>query len=276
MPKSGTSHLYRVISSHPYAAPLKDDEKEYCQRGQPQWYATDVEERVKERVIKGDKGRGHVVNGCHNVTEVIMQYKERAISTGTKFITLLRSPASLCYSSYHFWSLPDENSHIWDWSSRNYTRSPEHFDEVIRALKSKEDFCGFLHQPCYGHDDGEGNFVFSAAYTRELIEAFGRDNIMFYKMEDLSDVEKLVSSLEAFTGLYRSGFSTTILNEVTNTGDNRGPTIATNASDHKGKTGYDHSGYKDMLEDTRRYINDKWRETCKHWREDLHVDYDDC
>jgi hypothetical protein len=201
----GTSQLYRMLASHAQARPL-DAEKDFCasnwkyNRTHQEWI-----ELTAERCDNETQGRGRaIVNGCLNLPETISHLASDTASPRrrAKFLYVLRDPADLLWSSWHYWK--DANDHPNTASKvggranggEHWYRSATYFDELIRSRH-------LLRNSILPRNFTKYLLV---QYLLEISRLVGPENLLILKTEDLSN-RKQLDRIANFTGLGVDGFA---------------------------------------------------------------------
>ena len=126
-PKAGTSHLYRIIASHPeveHFGPVK----EFCM---PKNASLEVMFNFCKRVA-GDR-RKKTVNGCFRQAEVSRWWLYLR-QPRTKVIFIFRDPAAWLWAAFNFWFIQDFDAPASpqpNWAGSNQYRASELFHEGI-------------------------------------------------------------------------------------------------------------------------------------------------
>ena len=261
-PKAGTSHLYRIIASHPeveHFGPVK----EFCM---PENASLEVMFNFCKRVA-GDR-RKKTVNGCFRQAEVSRWWLYLR-QPRTKVIFIFRDPAAWLWAAFNFWFIqgfdappsPQPN-----WAGSNQYRTSELFHEGI-VSGSRTSLGLFLNEFRYQ----------SVVNPRQWIAMLGRNSLLLIKSEDMSPADpsrlgSLMDQISAFIGLTKDGFNKSIMGSRTNCGDMKGDTRVCHASSGT----YQISGKQEMLPHTRDIIYLQFLEECNIWSKEFDVHYPAC
>lgn len=300
-PKAGTSQLYSILTNRPDTVRFNIPNKEFCsgtlkssttneeiQKYLFDWHGKVFEDN-KDRMIKTTPQQQLLsVNGCIWVEDAVLRHlylntadnnhKSRSSNKNRKVVVLFRDPADWMWASWNFWTDPNldaiENAPgMWTQPSSNY-RSPELFHEILSAgTQTTKQFPRRL-------------VLFrqlSVAGVQKLWTAFGRDNVLMLKSEDMrpevvNATGGFLDRLSEFTGLDKSLYNNTTIFRYSNCNDAKG--ADSSCGNNSGKSGsssaYAIAGGRDMLPETRRLVYLYFWEECKIWSKEFGVHYPDC
>lgn len=302
LPKSGTSQLYFVLTSHPKMRAFHS-QPEFCfnigdhavnaaiqhlkppgivdQRGLPLEMRTanfvnespDVSSLPQMddwKFLNHNETEGNLtVNKCLSPHKFFLQ--RQYLQAQGKVIVLLRDPADLLWASWNYWSRPSDmvrgDQNGWT-SSTNQYRSPELFHELLLSV----DRFGPAHELL--------TFVrtINMGPLRVLAETVDPSDVLVLKTEDLNpenvETSGLVDTLAKFLGVPKEGFNTSILHSYTNCGDDKGIKLCSGGKG--GTSAYEITGNRPMLEKSRELVYLHFAEECKMWKEKFGVSYDGC
>ena len=260
--KAGTSHLYRIIASHPEVERFAV-RKELCM---PKNASLEVMFNFCKRFVRDHRKK--TVNGCFRSDEV-SRWWFYLRQPRTKVIFIFRDPAAWLWAAFNFWFIegfdappsPQPN-----WAGSNQYRTAEMFHEGI-VSGSRTGLGLFLNEFRYK----------SVVNPRQWIAMLGRNNLLFVKSEDMSLADpsrqgSLMDQISAFIGLTQDGFNKSIMGARTNCGDMKGDTKECNASSGT----YQISGKREMLPHTKDIIYLQFLEECNIWSQEFDVHYPAC
>jgi hypothetical protein len=312
-PKTGTSHLYKILASHTRAVPIFK-RKEFCMDhghfmdyvgGRPQQITpaalTDLQKKLwrYHRNVHVKRQNATLtaaavstkkvvsINACLQPSEVEYHAAYVPLPQDAKFIFMFRDPADWLWASWNFWidkamDLPRPLPQQHDWASPGvHYRSPELFHELILSqgkLKSAGNRFQTMRE-------------MTVLDPRRIMYLVGKQNVLFLKNEDLQPhrIQKEVEGgsggflhkLAEFTGLEESQFNDTVLVSRSNCNNQKGyeetcndTTIASSSS----TTGaaYEITHRRGMLDRTRHLIYLQFHEECNVWTEEFGIVYRDC
>jgi hypothetical protein len=305
--KTGTSQLYKILTSHAGTVPFAA-KKEHCMQGAQHisWdvprevkAATDEDKRTVQAnlyeyheksaainaALHGNTGtsKGHwnshshlqSVNGCLNLHDLWL-HLHYIPPTNAKFFLLLRDPADWLWAGFNFWvgDLDIRFAHtqkdkLWA-SAKSEYRSPELFHELIVS----------------GHATTSGSNLLeklrrqTVTAGRRIVDLVGRENVLFLRNEDMlpeniDQTDGMLDQIANFTGLERSKFTGPVLHTMMNCNDNKGFS-KTCQDDVSSRGAYAIAGDRHMLEKTRAFIYLHYQEECQIWAKEFGVVYPDC
>ena len=263
-PKAGTSHLYRIIASHPEVERFAAV-KEFCL---PRNASLEVMFTYSKRLARDRGNRKKTLNGCFRSPEVSRWWLYLR-QPQTKVIFIFRDPAAWLWAAFNFWFIDGFDappSPRPDWAGPNQHRTSELFHEGI-VSGSKTGLGQFLND--FRH--------MSVVNPRQWIAMLGRDNLLFIKSEDMSPADpsrlgSLTDQISAFIGLTKDGFNKSILGARTNCGDMKGD----RQECHAASGTYQISGKREMLPHTKDIIYLQFLEECNIWSKEFDVHYPAC
>jgi len=274
-PKTGTSHMYRILEGHARIASA-NMYKEFC------YCCPDEIQRKSFARIHAYRKQLYIrrlelndtskltVNGCiYGSPNVEVNYRYIP-PRGEKFIVLYRDPADWLWAAWNFWVDPlvDNATSTFDWANAQHNyRSPELFHEIVASNGKLRIF----------------NNLFSRLQTAtwdgmRTIELVGRSNVLFVRNEDIepSTIESsgTLERLSTFLSIKISEFGSQTLSERTNCNNVKGEKAICNNNSKSGL--YDVSGKQPMLDKTRRLIYAFCQSACIMWYEKFDLDYPHC
>eukprot|EP00440_Ansanella_granifera_P060521 gb/GFBE01065597.1/.p1 GENE.gb/GFBE01065597.1/~~gb/GFBE01065597.1/.p1 ORF type:complete len:411 (+),score=14.10 gb/GFBE01065597.1/:1-1233(+) len=306
--KCGTTQLYALVSSHPDVFSLR---KELCPgemigfrvsetsitraMGEMFQMATSladnfthltIDQRCRStgldptwcsRFVAGARpaASGHArifFQSCINPRDSI-RIQQAAPVLGAKVVYSIRDPASLLWASYNFWSNAGDTNFVQTelhgkWTQSDTYRSPEHFHEWIKSSGRLAD----SPHPGWYSWIGPG-------MMHLLQDVFGHANCFFFRAEDLSN-EHTLTRLFDFMGLQLNKVPDTVKHARANTGTHlatRGIGVNSSVEDvGADQAGYEVSGFRPMLCDSRQLIYNMSREGCSELKTAFSIDYPDC
>ena len=301
LPKAGTSHFYKILSTHKQATVFDPKTKEQCVRrlrdDAPLFQNWDQQEpntsdqvsqrqnivqqglhsfhlaHHRRRQSKSANDKRLTVNGCIYYEDVELSWYYLRPPPSKKYFFLFRDPADWLWASFNFWqdSALDpgdfEGRGFWV-NEKDHYRSPELFHEFVAS----------------GDKTTMGRHLlevrkWTVEYPRRLKHMVGEPSSLFLRNEDLlpSNVNAkggVLDQVSAFTGLDRNGFNANITGHLTNCNAHKGSKAACQDSQHSGA--YAITGHRDMLPETRRLIYLQFWEECKIWKNEFGIEYPDC
>ena len=270
-PKCGTSFIFSVLAQHPWT--IKTRRKELCLGGikSESWaqfisyFASPTELGTYKLSLSGCLHLGALTEAA-----AALQIRK------TKYIFTVRNAADMLWAAYNYWCIigVDEICSPGQRTTLSSRRSPEHFHEMI--INGKPMGGGI---PLTPHGDCFMPFL------KRAIEAFGHDNIIVIKVEDLSPLttrgfrrqmlRKLLADLNldhidqnfeneflASSILVNSGFKI----------KNRGEFAVTSTANITSNV-YEVSGYSPILEKTKLFILAQWNSERLWLRETFSITY---
>ena len=247
--------MYKILSSHRSATPLAE-KKEFCARrygGDDKRYLREVHELILAT------GELKTVNGCLVVAEA-QRFSALAVQSRSKFIVMLRDPPSLMWAAYNFWAIATVDKGDFkagSWTNSEMVRSPELFHDIIES--------NFFH-------------VDKTAATSDLRGAVGAENVLFVRSEDMAEKpDEFIAKLSAFTGLDVEGFDPKLIATRTNCGEKFSDRGETTSCEGVGGEGlYAVSGFRPILDKTKKLIYERWADDCARWKAEYGIVYNDC
>jgi hypothetical protein len=311
-PKSGTSHLYHVIATHPHVTPYAAG-KEVCnlrpsstmarkivklkkhhQQQQQQQYSSSLDRHINNRTKSSSSSLSSLlllsspptnmittVNGCLREDKLFAAIQQLQSPSSKKYILVFRDPADRLWSSYNFWYNSEMDTSVplqYDWTSSTiHYRSPELFHELI-VSSGKLRASQFLYT--------QRNQ--SIAFPRTLIHRVGRDNVLMIRNEDMlpdavipmnhqnNTNNSFLDQLSTFTGLDRMLFQHNETQVIRNCNDSKGNGIKNVCNTTKPTNHYDIAHGRPMMEQTRQLIYMMFWEECKIWSQEFNIHYPAC
>ena len=287
-PKTGTSHLYRLLLGHSRIEAAQD-KKEFCVRDFIPVVANDLcnSDSVSSEVEMTERNallrfrdllsrrRSFLnesqltLNGCLlGSVEVELNFRFNP-PRNEKFIILFRDPADWVWALFNYWAISEWDTHfvpgmLTD-SSIHY-RSPEIFHEIIASNGDLSVFHAVMEP------------VRRATYdSLRMINLVGRENILFLKNEDLHPTRitstNTLNRLSEFLSIDINQFGNE-KNEMTNCNNEKGTNIICTRVNPLGA--YETSQGMLLLPKTRELIYSFCQNACTIWKEKLLIDYPNC
>lgn len=278
--KCGTSHLYRLLRSHPRVIAVG---KEWCpsslSKDDLDTYARSLTARFWE-LMASTKRRGAAVslNSCINTHASLEYFKfvteaqtpSSDLARAPKFIFLIREPADLLWASFNFWTNHGdiEKEFPGRWTTNRQYRSPSYFHELLLAE-------GRI-QGSYNITDKWLEERYRLHDLEALIGVAGRQNVMVVDNSRL-EARDFLDDLARFTGLGVMGFNRKIAGGRTNVGFAYHLRGAGKSMQFRVEPGiYQVSGFTPMRDDTRNLIHRKANSFCQRVHRDYGVEWRDC
>lgn len=294
--KTGTSQLYKILTSHPDATP-DNEKKEYCMYG-ANHISWDTDEGAMapdnaKHIVQANLYAWHqqaaaaaatsihnhlqTVNGCLNLHDTWL-HLNYLHPVNAKYFILLRDPADWLWAGFNFWvddvldgrgQGPEGKKKLWASASTEY-RSPELFHELIVSGHSTKSGARLLDTLRWQ----------TVTAGRRLVALAGKEQVLFLRNEDMlpEHIDRaggMLDQIANFTGLARSKFTGPGLHTMLNCNDNKG----FQSKCHEGSSSrgsYEIAGNRKMLEKTRAFIYLHYQEECQIWAKEFGVMYLDC
>lgn len=279
-PKGGTSQLAFILESHPQATKFDPANEEEC--FDPHFLLgetlnetekNDLQSRLFTYFSHKEVRNSNLktVSACFSADDIILRANYLQSDKPKRILYLLRDPADWLWAAWNFWTddtLDTSVTYEGQWTKETVDyRSPELFHELMAS--------GERSVP------GERLVVHRQVAVdnlRKLIEAFGRENVLILRNEDMlpeviDEKGGFLDQLSSFTGLSRNGYPVTATKSIHNCNDHKGK--GTSCGTTK-TTRYGISGHRPMFEETRRLIYLYFHEECKIWKNEFGVEYPDC
>ena len=302
LPKAGTSHFYRILTTHAHATVFDPLTKEQCvklslddKRLIEGWdlepfrdEATDRQRMIQlglkrfhrgqhKRVSHSPATNKTTVNGCIYYPDVELSWFYVRPPASKKYFFLFRDPADWLWASYNFWqdAVYDPGSFDKEYEGRGFWindkehyRSPEMFHEFIASGTKTR-----MGARMISFRD------WTVAYPRRLRAMVGNASSMFIRNEDLlpSVVNQpggVLDRVAEFSGLDRGGFDALVLGQTTNCNQKKGERAVCKENENSGA--YAITGHRAMLPETRQLIYLQFWEECKIWAKEFGIVYPRC
>jgi hypothetical protein len=260
MPETGTSQLVHVLNSHANVTgflPLADCAGvpfSFQNQGTPEAtqsglysYFENLQEQPNEMTI----------SKCYGIPDIILRYRYvEDLKPNGNFIYLFRDPADWMWAIFNrFVDLKLDVTTATNDATTTTTeyRTPELFHEMVQSMDRTHVGLQLLERRNE-----------TVTRPRLLLEAFGKDKVLFGRKEDLhpDQVGKeggILSKLAAMMGIDNK-FDEKIMNQGHNCADNIGHE---NECDFSTSGEYAITGGRGMLPETRRFIYILFHKECK-------------
>ena len=281
-PKSGTSQLYRILTTRPDTRKFHPTNKEFCsssdQQDLFQWHKQ-VYKNNNKRYNSGNgssrssSSSSKSINGCIGMDNVLLRHSYlRLTGEQQKIILLFRDPADWMWATFNFWTDKHFDTNLnepgmWTNEEQNY-RSPEVFHELFAAgptkMKAFKRFMLFRKASIQG--------------VYNLWKTVGKENVLLLKSEDMqphvvNETGGFLDKLSNFTGLDRLLFSDDVIFQYSNCNNAKG---ADSACGDKATSAYAVAGGREMLPETRELVYLYFWEECKLWSTIFGINYPGC
>jgi hypothetical protein len=256
--KCGTSALYMLFRNNPDVL-VANSLKEYCRRPDQ----TLFKYYSGFPTLQQSASRKFIINGCIQFRDEKLIATQRLLNPNTSNIVIIRSLDDREWAAYNFWCNPVYDQHCDDggrWSKPGMYRSPEMFDQFLRASSSPSSV-KFLAQTC----ETMGR-SYTSLYDR-ITEQLGEPPLMVAK-EALGSRWLLPQVLRRMEEYIRAklGAAPELRTEdvlAVNTGDHRGTFNVDNDTRHTEEGLYAISDHRPMLNSSREYIMRCWTECAR-------------
>jgi hypothetical protein len=309
MPKAGTSHLYKLLTSHRRTTGLHPNVKEFClphsrlkQQGKTMlhrdWDEPDygqLKTSTAQKNVQAMMRNFHrdaytkifknrhlppgtlTVNACLQWADLEYNWFYLGKPEGKKFIILLRDPVDWSWAAWNFWT-QDSLDRIRE-TNETMNKPPSRWTVVGEQYRSPELFHELVSS---GLKTWNGARIIkqrqtSITWIRKLIDLVGRENVLLLRNEDMTPDRVnlpggLLDQVAAFTGLNPYHFSPKTVQAVTNCNNQKG---ALNHCEKKSNV-YEIAESRTLLPETRPLLYLQYWEECKILSREYNIDYPEC
>lgn len=273
-PKCGTSFMFKALAGHPSLRATR--RKEMCLGGVKSESWEEFLPHLSVDVSPASVGSmQRTLSGCLHTGANVEAAMSLAVSK-TKYIFVVRHVADMLWAAYNYWCIPQLDSHCkpGQRTAKLHHRSPEGFhNRILAGLPMGGGIPMGLEGNCFKPS------------LKRAISAFGRDNVVVVKSEDmlptldkeirLSHLRALLSSLglDSPSEFEESYVAQSILVNSGYSLENRGEFVSTSVRDISKRNVYEISDYKPMLEATREHLEGRWKNEQAWLRKNFGIEY---